>query len=264
MNFVPIPPAQPPIIPQTVSPRSVSPALSDPESSPSHDPEYYLHDDMAIFLVDHRLYKVHRHFLERESEIFRWMFLCPPRPEGAEGRADDKPIPLPGVMRHEFKALMDYFYNGMHDDFKFSLDEWISILSISSRYDMDTIRQRAIRQIISHRPRIDPVVKIALAEKHNIPDWLASAYASLCQRANPLEEWEAERLGMRVAVKLARAREAVREFSSRPPSPRENVWPEPTPAEPTFPDYEPYDASHVMRIVNEVFWPRSLTPELAA
>jgi hypothetical protein len=40
------------------------------------------------------------------------MFLCPPRPEGAEGVTDDKPIPLPGVTRYEFKALLDYFYNG--------------------------------------------------------------------------------------------------------------------------------------------------------
>ena len=76
----------------------------------------------------------------------------------------------------------------MHDDFCLSLAEWVFILSISSRYDMDKLRQRAIRQIISHRPRIDPVEKIVLAEKHNIPDWLAPAYASLCQRANPLEE----------------------------------------------------------------------------
>jgi hypothetical protein len=39
------------------------------------------------------------------------MFLCPPRPEGAEGKTDDNPIPLPGVMQCEFKALLD-FYNG--------------------------------------------------------------------------------------------------------------------------------------------------------
>lgn len=40
------------------------------------------------------------------------MFLCPPRPEGAEGQTDDKPIPLPGVTRDEFKILLDFFYLG--------------------------------------------------------------------------------------------------------------------------------------------------------
>jgi hypothetical protein len=153
----------------------------------------------------------------------------------------------------------------MHDDFRLSLAGWIYILSISSRYDMEKIRQRAIREIISSRPRIDPVEKIVLAEKHNIGDWLAPSYVSLCQRANPLEEWEAEKLGIRVAVKLARAREAVREncLHDRPPSPD----PPSPPWIPNLPeqpqefsrDYEPYDASEVARIVNEVFWPPMTT-----
>jgi hypothetical protein len=154
----------------------------------------------------------------------------------------------------------------MHDDFCLSLAEWIFILSISSRYDMDKLRQRAIRQIISHRPRIDHVEKIVLAEKHNIPDWLAPAYASLCQRANPLEEWEAERLGMGVTVKLARAREAVRELCLTSPTPAPETppphdihWFPETAEEPPLgiADYKPYDTHHVNRIVNEVFWPTS-------
>jgi len=249
MNIPPMPPDMPP-----VSSRAASPAPSDPGSPPSHHPEYYFHDDMAIFLVDHRLFKVHRHFLERESEIFRWMFLCPPRPEGAEGGTDDNPIPLPGVTRYEFMTLLDFFYKGMHDDFRLSLGKWICILSVSSRYDMDKIRQRAIRQINSHRPRIDPIDKIVLAEKHHIPDWLAPAYASLCQRPNPLEEWEAGQLGIGITVKLARAREAVRELPhSRPPS---VSWgPVPVEVEPEPTDYETYDARDVSRVVQEVFWP---------
>jgi hypothetical protein len=146
----------------------------------------------------------------------------------------------------------------MQDDFKLSLGEWIFILSVSSRYDMDKIRQRAIRQIISHHPRIDPIEKIMLAEKHNIPDWLPSAYASLCQRANPLEEWEAEKLGMGVMVKLARAREAVRELSTRPRSSAFNSWGSVAvvEAEPQCTDHELYDAREVRRVVDEVFWPR--------
>ena len=139
----------------------------------------------------------------------------------------------------------------MHDDFSPSLKEWIFILSVSSRYDMDTIRQRAIREIVSHRPNINPVEKIVLAEKHNIPEWLAPAYASLCQRANPLEEWEAKRLGMRVTVKLARAREAVRDLR--------HDWD--IPVEPEQPssdlaDHKLYNR-HVNRIIAKVFWPSS-------
>jgi hypothetical protein len=103
----------------------------------------------------------------------------------------------------------------MHDDFRLSFGESIAILSVSSRYDIEKIR--VIPEIMSHCPRIDLVEKIVLAEKYNIPDWPAPAYAALCQPAYPLQEWEAKRLGIRVAVKLARAREAVREVSSRSP-----------------------------------------------
>lgn len=133
----------------------------------------------------------------------------------------------------------------MHDDFKLSLDNWVAILSISSRYDMDRIRQRAIRQIDSHRPVIDPVEKIALAQKHDIPSWLPLAYASLCQRVNPLEEFEAEKLGLKVTVKLARAREAVRQLD-----PYVHGVSEGDLAEDGM-----YSSYEVSRIVSEVFFP---------
>jgi len=229
---------------QNVLSRTVSPALSIRDTPLLHDEEFYLHDDMAIFHVDHCLFKVHRYFLERESEIFRWMFLCPPL----------EPIPLPGVKRQEFKALMNYFYNGMHDDFRPSLDEWISILSIASRFDMDRVRQRAIRQIISHRPRIDPINKIVLAEKHDISHWLAPAYASICQRTNPLEEWEAEKLGLNIAIKLARAREALRELYSGSHLPAAHPDSIEVISE-DEPEYEPYNILTVNSIVDEVFFP---------
>jgi hypothetical protein len=180
------------------------------------------------------------------------MFSCPPGQAAMEGMSDDLPISLPGVTRFEFKTLLDFFYDCMHDDFELSLNEWTAILSISSRYDMDRIRQRAIRQIISHRPRIDPVEKIVLAEKHDIAGWLPSAYASLCQRVNPLEEWEAEKLGLRITVRLARAREAVRELAlqgfgipiEEPGDTEEEGI------------YSPY-AYTVSRVVSEIFSPPS-------
>lgn len=142
----------------------------------------------------------------------------------------------------------------MHDDFQLTLNEWSAILSISSRYDMDRIRQRAIRQINSYRPCMDPVDKIVLAQKHDIGDWLHSAYASLCQRVNPLEEWEAEKLGLRTTVKLARAREAVRELE---PQPRYSI--EDTLDIEDLED-ELYKPSEVSRVVGEVFFPTPPPP----
>lgn len=141
------------------------------------------------------------------------------------------------------------------------LEECIDLLSISTRFDFEAIRQRAIHDIDYPHPfrrPLDPINKIVLAEKHDIPKWLAPAYAALCQRANPLELWEAQKLGMEKTVLLHRAREAVRELA--PGSPVTPCYayepPLPQPSIPSEP-YQPYSASGVARIVSEVFFPTS-------
>lgn len=62
--------------------------------------------------VENQLFKVHRHFLIRESPVFQWMFACPPSQEGPDGVSDQRPISLPGVLGREFEALLDFFYRG--------------------------------------------------------------------------------------------------------------------------------------------------------
>ena len=62
--------------------------------------------------VERRLFRVHRHFLTRDSEFFRGLFACPVPPgEDAEGQTDTRPILLPGVTQHEFRCLLRFFYD---------------------------------------------------------------------------------------------------------------------------------------------------------
>jgi hypothetical protein len=51
MNISEIPPFDPGETRSLACSRSTSPVPPDPDAPPSHDPEYYLQDDMAIFLV---------------------------------------------------------------------------------------------------------------------------------------------------------------------------------------------------------------------
>lgn len=96
--------------------------------------QYYMEDEMSIFLVqylpnyklgstskwsetffqvENTLFKVHRYFLARESDIFGVMFQLPAGQGAAEdGRNDEQPITLPGVTVEEFKCLLDFFYHG--------------------------------------------------------------------------------------------------------------------------------------------------------
>ena len=160
------------------------------------------------------------------------MFTCPPEKQAkVDGLSDDQPIRLPQVTAFEFKTLSRFFYHGcvrhlsffrrvifeppsrMHSGFVLSSAEWIALLYISSLYDMTKIRQRAIEEIPRCVPPIDPIEKIVQAQKHNIPEWLPSAIKDLCRRRNPLEEWEAVRIGLSITVKIARVREAMREVN---------------------------------------------------
>ncbi len=56
-----------------------------------------------------------------------------------------------------------------------------------------------------------PVQKITLANRYNVPHWLPPAFLELCKRPEPLEDLEAEALGLRSVVRIARAREIARD-----------------------------------------------------
>lgn len=150
----------------------------------------------------------------------------------------------------------------MHNETTPSLAAWTSLLSIATRFEMKRIRTRAIAEIIGFRPRMDPVDQIVLALKHDVPEWIPLGYAALCQRDDPLEVEEAERLGIRTTALLAKARERVRKIGG---ALRDNYDREILPweknaasilsGEITPPTPNPFDVSLVDRVLKEIFWP---------
>jgi len=194
--------------------KSVKSGIYLPELSPSpvlqHHSKFYIQEGMATFLVGDRLFKIHHHFLVRESDRFKSIIL----------HHKGENIPLADVTCSEFESLLDFFYNGMHDDYDPTLEEWLALLSISTSYKMEKIRQYAISQI--EPEEIDPIERVLLANRHDVDQWLAPAYAALCRRPEPLRKHEAEKLGLATTVKLAEAREKFRStlyMPTRPPSP---------------------------------------------
>ncbi|KAF9255987.1 hypothetical protein L218DRAFT_950347 [Marasmius fiardii PR-910] len=173
---------------------------------PIRDLTYYIDEQMSIFLVDDHLFRVHRHFLRNESVIFDTY--------GEEGQSDEKPIELPGVTRSEFVVLMDYFYKGTFfkrkpgRDLEASLQDYIDLLSIASRYECTEAHQKAILGIESLS--VDPIQKIILSDKYNVQHWLMPAYIELCKRDKPPNKEEASRIGLDKAMLIADARENVR------------------------------------------------------
>ena len=97
----------------------------------------------------------------------------------------------------------------MHDEYAPTLESWVSLLAFSTRFFCDKIRARSIRELEAIQSRVDPIERIVLAVRHNVPQWLSGAYQELCQRQDSLSEAEGERLGLSTVIKLMRAREIL-------------------------------------------------------
>jgi len=168
--------------------------------------EFYIKDDMTVFLVDDQvLFRVHRYLLDRESDIFRSY------PAGS----DENPVTLQDVTSEEFATLLKYFYDGMHGDTPKSRDDWMTLLSLSTLFKMPRLRDRAIKEITLFDPPLDPIsrINLALPEKHDIHEWLKPAYVELCRRDDPISVYEAEKLGINITVGLFHARERSRKLA---------------------------------------------------
>lgn len=111
--------------------------------------------------------------------------------------------------------MYDNYYS-----YKITPAEWTALLSISTRFMFDKIRARAV-SVLTPSPYsfnlLDAVDMVALAVKHDIPQWLETAYVLLTVREHPLDEAEGEKLGVSITIRLARARERFwREQASIP------------------------------------------------
>jgi len=150
-------------------------------------------------------------FLQRESDVFRTMFVCPPTEDGPEGRTDDRPIVLPEVTVVEFESLLKFLYDRNTTPPPLSTTEdWIRLLSISTRYGMERIRARALQEL-EYSPPLDPIRRIVLARKYDVREWLLPSYLALCLRRQPLSVLEALEIGLETMVLIAMARESVRD-----------------------------------------------------
>ncbi|PBK66255.1 hypothetical protein ARMSODRAFT_1086755 [Armillaria solidipes] len=233
-----------------------TPSASSPPTSRNR--KFYFDDDMTIFIVENELFRVHRYFLTRESEFFRTMLSCPPGSEGPEGIHDDKPIPIgAGATREEFECVLDYVFNqhGYNVSPHQTNQYWINILTFCNRFDLDNVRGVAMSHLESY-PYSDPIDAIAIAERIDMRGWLLPAFKTLCQRVEPLDLSEGNKIGMEKALLIARAREAVRDSDGAPSplrpydEPLEMFNPN-TPPSPKYPRLL-YSDRLVTRVVKEV------------
>ncbi|EKM75367.1 hypothetical protein AGABI1DRAFT_116395 [Agaricus bisporus var. burnettii JB137-S8] len=194
-------------------------APSPQNSTPTRVESFYFDDDpMAMFLVEDKLFKVHRHYFIQGSEIFRDMFSQTKTPEEAEGMSDDKPIILPNVTVKEFKTLLRYFYamtlpmpNGkvLADILVFEQDEKLALISIAHQFCFDKIYEYILGEI---EPGMFPLVdRVRLGDQYGLKNWLSSAYKTILERTpdQKLSLEEADALGLKRTVNILEAKNSI-------------------------------------------------------
>ncbi len=95
----------------------------------------------------------------------------------------------------------------MHDDYRPTVTDWISMLSISTRLNFPKVRERAIKEITARLEMIDSFDLIGLAVKYDVQQWLKPAYRRIVTRDNLITHAEAEKIPFPMAVMLMRSRE---------------------------------------------------------
>ncbi|KII95545.1 hypothetical protein PLICRDRAFT_71568, partial [Plicaturopsis crispa FD-325 SS-3] len=121
---------------------------------------------------------------------------------------DSPTIPLEDITALDFERFLGILFPaefGVHD--ASTVEEWTSILNLAVKWDFASIRTLAIKELALIASPID---KVVLGREYGITSWLADAYRAVCERPEALSEEEGTRLGMREAMKIARAREDMR------------------------------------------------------
>lgn len=182
--------------------------LSD-DSDTLTSTNFFFPDGTLVISIQERLYKVHRHFFETYSAVFKTMFSLPTAAgELPEGGSEQNPIILEGVKPEEFECFLSVIYPS---DFSKSdnktVEDWTAVLSLASRWEFVSMRQLAINRLT----RIaSPVERITRAVKYDVKDWLLPAYTELCARDEPLNLEEGLKLGIRDVIFIGQLRSSVR------------------------------------------------------
>src|SRR5258706_9298752 len=65
-------------------------------------------------------------------------------------------------------------------------EQWLSVLILSTKYDMETIRQSAIAQLQVVSPPLDPIRQIIMAHQYNCPALVDEPIRTLTERMQRL------------------------------------------------------------------------------
>ncbi|KAF8141142.1 hypothetical protein EV363DRAFT_1247609 [Boletus edulis] len=170
----------------------------------SRHPEYYLSDGSVSFLTGSTLFRVHRSFFERESDVFRDLFASAAEEDPQSG-SDARPFTL-DVHPDDFARFCWVWYDREYSYGQQPKENWVTILRLSTRWAFPRIKELAVRELEAlHLP---PAERIAIYNEHGIDDErLFSSYVEMCRSPTLPSEEEARLIQMDALVNILQARE---------------------------------------------------------
>lgn len=172
-------------------------------------PEYFIRDGDITIRVEDSMFRIHRHFLTRESKQFRSMLIPIVPCRDPPGSSDTNPVVLKDATSEGFAGLLWVFYNPEYSVYRAPLEKWKHILTLAQQWGFAQVEKLCIREL--ENLSIPPVEKIQLYQDFTInPSFLHSSFVALTTRTEPLGVEEGMKLGMATSLKIALARELAR------------------------------------------------------
>ncbi|KAJ8495034.1 hypothetical protein ONZ45_g13036 [Pleurotus djamor] len=179
-----------------------------PQSSCHHDDHFYF--ESIEFLVEDCVFRVPQYRFEQASPTFlQSLAELSSASKHAESDGSYKsPIYLKDICLKDFRAFLEYLYpRALPLTVNLDISGWRSVLYLSSIWDMDVIREDAIRSL---EPLVtDPAEKLGIAIDLDIKSWLLPALTALVRRDQPLSTGDLSHIGIENALKIAASNRGV-------------------------------------------------------
>ncbi|KAK0486303.1 hypothetical protein IW261DRAFT_1559708 [Armillaria novae-zelandiae] len=166
--------------------------------------------DISIFLVSPDFHAM-RLFTEEAGRIRSKMYysVCQPINSSAKSETFRTMFTLPatGISKVDFERLLKFMYplNGLAPR-EISHEEWISILKLSTMWEMTEIRNTAISDFLERQLKIDATERISLGQEYDVPALVTSGIVSLANQRGGLSEEQMTALGWKMALRIQNIR----------------------------------------------------------
>ncbi|KAH6907076.1 hypothetical protein BKA70DRAFT_383991 [Coprinopsis sp. MPI-PUGE-AT-0042] len=201
--------------PISASPKPGPPGDDAPKRLRNH-PTYFW--DFIRFKVEGFCFQLPKARFISDSDVFAVEHGIPLSPSGIDDDGAEKAIEL-DVDLTEFEDFLKAFLPGCHphhhSQVDLSIDEWLSVLKLSSKWHFNSLRNDAIIKLTAFP--MTPIQRVLLARQYSIPSWLIEGYVKILANMGPslyhpqfISQDDAEDLGWEVALELSNI--ALRRF----------------------------------------------------